>query len=148
VVRRSSLIRRPRRSTWILLCCLWVCFVFFSSTSLALQWSELAFHAIVGTSDGHFAHILHPVADKGFHVFMFTILALLLSRIFASPTLGTIGTILLIACVVGTCSEVLQALFPDRDPAIRDVMINFAGAVLGVLINTLLVRRLSDRSRA
>jgi VanZ family protein len=72
---------------------------------------------------------------------MFTILALLLSRVFASPTLGTIGTILLIACIVGMCSEILQAFFPDRDPAIRDVMINFAGAVLGVAINTLLVRR-------
>jgi VanZ family protein len=119
--------------------------VFFSSTSLARQWSDLAFQAIVGAngsaSDGHFTHVLHLVVEKGFHVFMFTVLALLLSRVFASPTLWTISTILLIACVVGMCSEILQAFFPDRDPAIRDVIINFAGAVLGVVINAQVVRR-------
>ena len=62
------------------------------------------------------------LADKGFHVFMFVILALLLARIFSGPT-----SVLLIAFFVGVCSEFLQRFFPGRDPAVRDVIINFSG---------------------
>ena len=134
-----------RRSAWMLLCCLWVCLVFFSSTSLAGEWAEIAFHAIVGSSatalSEHFTGVLHLIADKGFHVFMFAVLALLLSQVFEARTNGTMAAVLVIAGIVGISSEVLQAFFPDRDPAIRDVLINFSGAVLGILINLQVARK-------
>jgi VanZ family protein len=134
-----------RRSAWMLLCCLWVCLVLFSSTSLAGQWADFAFHAIIGSSgsamNDHFTGVLHLIADKGFHVFMFAVLALLLSQVFEARTRSTAASVLVIAGVVGISSEVLQAFFPDRDPAIRDVLINFSGALLGVLINLQVPRK-------
>ncbi len=42
--------------------------------------------------------------------------------------------ILLCGAIVGSCSEYLQRFFPDRDPAIRDVLINIGGTALGLLI--------------
>ena len=125
---------RASRAGWALLLCFWIAFIFFSSTSVAAEWADLAYYTIVSHAPGasflENQNVVYLLADKGFHVFMFVILALVLARIFTGPT-----SILVIAFVVGICSEFLQRFFPDRDPAVRDVIINFSGALIGLGIN-------------
>ncbi len=77
--------------------------------------------------------LFHLLVDKGFHVSLFCVLAILLW--FALPR-GPDKQLWIVGCgaVVGSCSEFLQRFFPDRDPAIRDVFINIGGTVLGVLL--------------
>ena len=38
---------------------------------------------------------------------------------------------------IGIASELLQFVFPGRDPAVRDALINFAGTILGAFAFTL-----------
>ncbi len=77
--------------------------------------------------------IVHLTADKGLHVTLFCVLAILLWK-----ALGKVprkpALILLSGAIVGCGSEILQSFFPDRDPAIRDVIINIGGTALGLLI--------------
>lgn len=124
------------RAGWFLLRCFWIAFIFFSSTSAAAEWADLAYYTIMSHAPGASflgnQSALYLLADKGFHVFMFAILALVLARIFTGPT-----SILAIAFIVGACSEFLQSFFPGRDPAVRDVIINFSGATVGVCIHWL-----------
>src|SRR5207244_1358061 len=77
-------------------------------------------------------------AEKGFHVCLFLILGVVLSRISGSSIRNSPGLVLLIAFAIGVSSEAFQALFPDRDPTLRDVMINFFGSTLGVAMSALL----------
>ena len=127
---------RASRARWFLLLCFWIVFIFFSSTSVAAEWADLAYYTIVSHAPGaallENQNVLYLLADKGFHVFMFVILALVLARILTGPT-----SILLIAFIVGVCSEFLQRFFPGRDPAVRDVIINFSGATIGLGIHWL-----------
>jgi VanZ family protein len=79
--------------------------------------------------------VIHLLADKGFHVTLFSILAVLLWRaIPAGPR--KIISILLVGGIVGSISEGLQSFFPGRDPAIRDVLINIAGTAFGIALIT------------
>src|SRR4051812_37152209 len=83
---------------------------------------------------------LHLAADKGLHVTLFAVLAILLHRAMVDPR-NKVFRILSFGLVVGCCSEYLQSFFPDRDPAIRDVFINLVGTGLGVGISQLLRAR-------
>jgi VanZ family protein len=138
------LIMRTPRLLWVALCCIWMCLVFFSSTSLARQWADLAFHVILVRSNislGARDDLLYLFVDKGLHVFMFTVLAVLFSQVFTTPSLRIKAMIFVMCGITGMCTEAVQAFFPDRDPAIRDVFINAAGAVLGIVVNAQLVGR-------
>ena len=116
---------------------LWICVILFSSTSLALRWAEHSFIFLSsvlfsGIHHGSSYEILHLLADKGFHVSLFCILAILLWQALPGDQRKAL-LILAIGAVVGCCSEFLQRFFPDRDPAIRDVLINVGGTGLGIL---------------
>lgn len=110
--------------------------IFFSSTSIAAEWCERAFHFLVGIIFGGLRNVpslglIHLLADKGFHVALFLVLAVLLWN--AVPNMPRkIAVILVCGALVGSASEFLQRFFPGRDPAIRDVLINIAGTALGV----------------
>jgi VanZ family protein len=128
---------------WVFAIIFWVGFIFFSSTSLARIESENAFAFFSGALFGPAPdqttqhQVLHLLADKGFHVTMFCILALLLFK--AIPERSHNRWIILLAgAVVGSCSELLQRLFPDRDPALTDVFINICGTALGIALWTAL----------
>jgi VanZ family protein len=115
----------------------WIGVIFFSSTSLAGQWAEQFFHFLSGMflnrmpPESSPYSVIHLLADKGFHVSLFFVLAILLWR--ALPNSPARAALILIAgAVVGSCSEFLQRFFPDRDPAIRDILINIAGTVVGL----------------
>lgn len=121
----------------------WIGVIFFSSTSTALLWSESAFgflsHLVLSglPHDSTSFGIIHLAADKGLHVTLFAVLALLLSIAMLSPNLKVIR-ILLFGLFIGCCSEYLQSFFPDRDPAVRDVFINLSGTAIGVAISALI----------
>ncbi len=140
----------PELNRWIWAVVAWVFVIFFSSTSLASKWAEGTFHFVsqqlfAGIEQQPSYTLIHLLADKGFHVSLFCILAILLWLAVAHSAKPWF--ILGCGAVVGSCSEFLQRFFPDRDPAIRDVIINIGGTALGVLL-CLAFARLRRRSSA
>ena len=128
-----------RFNFWAVAVALWIAVILFSSTSLAAEWSEQAFHFCMRLLFGHVGPedrsygLLHLLADKGFHVAMFLILAVLLWQLIAKPH-WKIPRILLAGAVVGSSSEFLQRFFPGRDPAVTDVLINIGGTAVGIIV--------------
>ena len=131
-------------NAWAWAAIAWIGVIFFSSTSLAGQSSEEAFSALShfviqlqpGTSSYNVAHLL---ADKGVHIGLFAVFAVLLWGALASAN-RKIAWILLIGAFIGSCSELLQNFFPGRDPAIRDVFINIGGTALGVIFRIAILK--------
>jgi VanZ family protein len=137
-------------NAWYLAVAAWISVIFFSSTSLASQLCEQLFRSVsalffarVAPTDPSY-DVLHLMADKGLHVSMFLVLALLLWKAYSSKR-GKVWLILLTGLIVGSCSEFLQRFFPGRDPAVRDVLINLGGTALGVCL-VLCVSKLRARS--
>ncbi len=133
-------------NAWYLAVAAWISVIFFSSTSLASQlceelfrWLSALLFARLPPTDPSYG-VLHLLADKGLHVTMFLVLALLLWKAYSSKP-GKVWLILLTGLIVGSCSEFLQRFFPGRDPAVRDVLINLGGTALGVSL-VLFVSRL------
>lgn len=129
--------RMSRVSAWIWAVFIWTGGILFSSTSLASQWAE---HFFSFLSEDLFSSVdrnsssygvLHLIADKGFHVSLFCVLAILLWLALRNGTRKP-WIIILCGALVGSSSEFFQRFFPDRDPALRDVLINIAGTALGV----------------
>ncbi len=124
----------------------WIGVIFFSSTSTASLWCETAFGYLSGIfisglpRNSNSFGVIHLAADKGLHVTLFAVLAVLLFRALANPR-HKIIRILAFGLVVGCCSEYLQSFFPDRDPAIRDVLINLGGTGLGVWVSHLVSKK-------
>jgi VanZ family protein len=122
---------------WWIAVTAWVGVIFFSSTTIASVWCEEAFDFVSGLLFSGMPHdsssygIVHLTADKGLHVTLFLVLALLLYRAI-SDSKTKVAKILGFGFVVGCCSEYLQSFFPTRDPAVRDVFINVSGTALGL----------------
>jgi VanZ family protein len=117
----------------------WIGVIFFSSTGIAEYWSEKTFcygaAQLFGTLrvDSWLYRLIHFSAEKSVHVSLFMILAGLLSACMPGSR-RKIPLILFIAAIIGSTSEYLQSLFPGRDPAFRDVCINFLGAAAGSVL--------------
>ncbi|HEX3685188.1 MAG TPA: VanZ family protein [Bryobacteraceae bacterium] len=131
----------------------WIFVIFFSSTSLAAAWADAAFEFLAGFFWGEMRRdsgsygLIHLLADKSFHVALFCVLAILLWKALA-PGSGKIPAILLVGAVVGSCSEILQAFFPGRDPALRDVLINIVGTALGTLLSMVVSKASAEKQPA
>jgi VanZ family protein len=128
---------KPSRRVWFLAIGAWVALILFSSTSVAAEYCNRAFDsiydAIFGThhaSDSAFSW-LHFLAEKGLHLTLFLVLGILLWQVIMAPRGRRLAAVVLLGLMVGTASELLQAFFPDRDPAIRDVLLNVVGTFLG-----------------
>jgi VanZ family protein len=128
----------------------WTALIFFSSTSLAERLSEEAFNALSALlfqswrSAPGLYHPIHLLADKGVHVSLFAVFAVLLWN--ALPEfVHKLGYVILAGTVVGCGSEFLQRFFPGRDPAWRDVCINAAATALGAVISLWLSERTAVR---
>ncbi len=128
-----------RINVWFWAVIAWIGVIFFSSTSLASQWAEQFFSLISANllsgleRNSSSYGTIHLLADKGFHVSLFCILAILLWRALPNSS-KKLWLIVLAGAIVGSCSEILQRFFPDRDPAIRDVLINIGGTALGLIL--------------
>jgi len=140
-----------RRNARVLAVIAWIGVIFFSSTSLASQWCEQGFSWLSSLLFGHLGPtdpsygILHLLADKGVHVSLFLILAMLLCM--TIPQIRWKAAIVLgCGALVGSCSEFLQRFFPGRDPAIRDVLINIGGTAAGLALHFAIVHFRDDRT--
>jgi VanZ family protein len=133
-------------NNWLWAVIVWIGVIFFSSTSLASKWAERAFRALsevllggLSASSSSYG-FLHLIADKGFHVTLFCVLAVLLWRTLVHAQ-NRVWVILIAGAITGSSSELLQRLFPDRDPAPRDVLINVGGTALGIVACIVASRR-------
>jgi len=124
-------------NNWLWAVIAWIGVIFFSSTSLASKWAEASFRTLsqflgdLGAYSSSYG-LVHLLADKGFHVTLFCVLAVLLWRTLVRAE-KRVWVILIAGAITGSCSELLQRLFPDRDPTIRDVLINVGGTALGIV---------------
>jgi VanZ family protein len=82
--------------------------------------------------DGTTYETVRLIADKGFHLTMFFVLALPLSKVFVARQ-SKLGYIALTGLIVGSVSELLQNYFPGRDPAVQDVLLNLASILIGAV---------------
>lgn len=138
-------------NVWPLAALAWIGTIFFSSTSIAAELCERAFTAVAAflfgslRPDEQSYGLIHLIADKGFHVFLFVVLAILLWKAIP-PGKWKTPAVLLFGAFVGSCSEFLQRFFPGRDPAIRDVLINASGVALGVIVIAAIANRRASSS--
>ena len=124
---------------WYPAVCAWVGVILFSSTALAQQYCYLAFDALhrwllgggAGAGPGGEYLLLRALASKALHLALFFLLAVLLSRVVSGSRTQRFVHIVAIGLLTGCASETLQAFFPGRDPALRDVLINVFGTALG-----------------
>src|SRR5437764_14425026 len=116
--------------TWMGACVAWVAILLFSSTSWAGRVSDRAFTRYITRHirpydkyDLYSRYHAHFLAEKDVHLIMFAVLGILLWRILPEMPSKAI-TVFLLGALVGCCSELSQSLFPGRDPAVRDALIN------------------------
>jgi glycopeptide antibiotics resistance protein len=124
--------------------------ILFSSTSLAGNVLDGAFTRYVtrqvlpyDTYDLYHRYHVHFLAEKDLHLTMFVVLGFLLWRVFPEIR-GKAAAVLILGALISCCSELLQSLFPGRDPALRDVLINAAGMALGTGLSW--IRSRGDRN--
>src|SRR2546429_3493541 len=127
---------------------IWVCVIFLGSTDVlsAEHTSRFMVPFLLwlkpGMSQDRILFILILIR-KSAHVSEYAILALLLWRALRSnPTLRTTTPMLLgaalVACTVFAASdEFHQSFVKSRTPSIRDVLLDVAGAVFGLLIGAI-----------
>jgi VanZ family protein len=128
----------------------WLLLILFSSSSLAAIWSDLGFRwlalRLLGNSlqEGQpFYVALSFAAEKSFHLFVFAVFAMLFWKMIPDVP-WKFAWVVAAGSVLGTASELLQSRFPGRDPTLRDILINIAGATAGAAISlTFGKRRLS-----
>jgi VanZ family protein len=98
--------------------------------------------------------IILVVARKCAHVMEYTVLALLLWRALRSvPTLCTKTLVVFLAVLLGCAlfaatDEFHQTFVKSRTPSVRDVLLDVAGALLGLLIGASFARRHPKKFRA
>src|SRR5690348_1531743 len=128
--------RRWRNKSWI---GIWMAFlaILCSSSSLAGTIADHFFKdsydslfGVPAVGDKFIFHLIYFVAEKGLHFFLFLLFASLLAR--EAP----IKVVIIVGICVGALSESLQAIFPGRDPTVRDFFINLAGVAAALLLHT------------
>jgi len=137
-----QLVKKPAtsRHAWMAASAAWTALIFFSSTSIASEYCERAFAWIYGSmigkqfpSDKAFDW-MHFLAEKSVHLTLFFVLGILLWQVFTATQWRRVCEVVLLGLIVGTASELVQSFFPDRDPALRDVVINVTGTFLGAAV--------------
>jgi VanZ family protein len=98
--------------------------------------------------------VILVVARKCAHVTEYAILALLLWRALRSvPSLRTkmaavFGGVLLGCALFAATDEFHQSFIKSRTPSVRDVFLDIAGALLGLMIGASFARRHPEKSRS
>ena len=138
---------RRKYVVWAAILGTWIGVIFFSSTSIAGKTSDRAFSGFFAAYlrrfdkyDFYHEYHIHFFAEKNVHVMMFVVLALLLWHILPDVP-GKAGIVFLSGVAIGCCSELAQCLFPGRDPAVRDALLNTAGTGIGTAISLFRLKR-------
>jgi VanZ family protein len=125
-------------------------FIAFASTSFAGEASDNFFHFLMALLFGYLRSrrlpgVIHFTAEKSVHFVLFFVLARLLLKTMPALKWRTLR-ILSLALLMGIFSELLQFLFPGRDPSVRDVFIDFCGSVSGILWSAFFRRSVAVRA--
>ena len=134
--------KRGRANWFALAVAAWIGVVLFSSSSMAGRWCDRTFdtvylHVVYRNVLGYrgwlrsFHPILHLLAEKSIHFGLFFIFATLFWKA-SENTPRKAPLILVSGLVLGALAEFLQRFAPGRDPAGRDIVIDFVGAAMGV----------------
>jgi VanZ family protein len=138
---------------------IWLGVIFFGSTNImsAEHTSRYVVPFLLwirpGMSPGAI-WIIHVVVRKCAHVAEYAILALLLWRALRSisslrtKTSIVFGAVLVGCAVFAASDEFHQTFVKSRTPSIPDVLVDIAGALLGLLIAASFVRRHPEKLRA
>ena len=124
----------------------WVVVILFSSTSLAGRLSDHAFISVATVFPDPLQHNhsavsdLYVIAEKSFHLLLFSTLGFLLWKVISDLS-RKFTLILFVGLVIGSLSEAVQLFFPDRDPTLRDVLIDVVGTAMGALLARAISRR-------
>jgi glycopeptide antibiotics resistance protein len=124
----------------------WLSLILFSSTSIGGTWAEASFRAVASRFLSGL-HIGEPsyamanfAAEKCFHLAAFAVFAMLIWMVVPDVP-WKLYAILAVGIIVGTTSELLQSFFPGRDPAMRDVVINCIGTIVGATLSLAFSRK-------
>jgi VanZ family protein len=138
---------------------IWLAVIFFGSTSVmsAEHTSRYIVPFLLWLKPGMSPKaiwIILVVVRKGAHVIEYTVLALLLWRALRSvPALHAksfmvIGAVLIGCALFAASDEFHQTFVKSRTPSVRDVLLDVAGAFLGLLIGASFARRHPKKLRA
>lgn len=125
---------------------IWVIVILFSSTSLAGRLSDHAFTSFAAAFPNPLQHNhsalsdLYVVAEKSFHLLLFSTLGFLLWRIIPNVSRKFL-LLLVVGLVIGSLSEAVQLFFPDRDPTFHDIFIDVVGTAVGAWLARAISRR-------
>jgi VanZ family protein len=104
--------------------CAWIGLIFFSSTDTAARWAH-AIYAVGFAGPGIDGPVSMFVLQKGYHVFLFSVLGWLVAAANWSR-LDPMPRAVLWCFLVGLLSEALQFAFEGRGPSVADVLLNGA----------------------
>jgi VanZ family protein len=138
---------------------IWLGVIFLGSTNLmsAEHTSRFIVPILLWLKPGmapHSIKLILVVMRKCAHVGEYAILALLLWRALRSgPTLRTkrpmlFGAVLLACAVFAASDEFHQSFVKSRTPSVRDVILDVAGALFGLLIGASFAHRHSKKTRS
>ena len=137
---------------------IWLGVIFVASTNLmsAEHTSRFLVPFLLWLKPGMSPHtiwVILVVMRKSAHVTEYAVLALLLWRalrsipILRAKTLMVFGAVLLGSALFAVSDEFHQTFVKSRTPSVRDVLLDVAGALLGLLIGAGFARRHAKRRR-
>jgi VanZ family protein len=123
-----------------------IALILFSSSSAASRFCDGLFYSNVyffGAARNHHGLLsaIHFILEKGMHLVLFLIFGHLLMLSANGSYSSRVVFVLASGLILGTAAEFLQTFFVGRDPTVRDTLIDFAGASLGVVTATQRSRR-------
>ena len=138
---------------------IWLGVIFVGSTNLmsAEHTSRFVVPFLLWLKPGMSPHtiwVILVVMRKCAHVAEYVVLALLLWRALRSVPILRTKTLMVFAAVVLGCAlfaasdEFHQTFFKSRTPSVRDVLLDIAGAILGLLIGASFARGHPKKFRA
>jgi glycopeptide antibiotics resistance protein len=138
---------------------IWLCVIFMGSTSImsAEHTSRYIVPFLLWLKPGMSPRaiwIILVVTRKCAHVTEYAVLALLLWRalrsiqVLRTKTLTIFGAVLLGCALFAASDEFHQTFVKSRTPSVRDVLLDIAGALLGLLIGARFARRHPKKFRA
>jgi VanZ family protein len=129
----SSPLENVSKQRWILIA-LWLGIVLFSSTNWAGHAAGAVFQYLLSLLPDpglYSSGLARFLAQKGFHVLLFSVLGILVGVIPRGSRLRRVAVCCFFCFMVGGISEGLQYFFPGRQPALTDIVLNGASGTVG-----------------
>lgn len=121
-----------RRVIFGILALLWLGFIFYNSLQNASTSGEMS----EGLLDAlHLPQAVEPLARKLAHFFFFMLLGVLVSGTFYKGKWKVIPIVLLTVLLCACADETLQLFSRGRSSELRDVWIDFSGALIGAAVS-------------